>query len=583
MVIMKRYGLLIAALLAAAVWSCTEIIKPEQREIPDETPAIDGLWASLDAENRTDVFVAFYMGKYFSYSCGGLHVVDDNKIWNCSRDDCLVKEIRKYAVSDGTLLLDGESAGKVTFDEDGKILSLALDETEYTRFDQFTDESHATEIVSGVTLDMHSLGMIPGGKTRLTATVLPEITFQKKCFWQSSSPSVVTVDDDGLVTALNPGQAEVTVTTKVGGFVDNCHVVVDTDLSAGGRANCYIVPSSGWFSFDAGYKGNSDTAIEGGAEAIVLWCSGVDTADKDLDSFISLSSYDPESRRISFYATGTNGNVVIALRDKDGKILWSWHIWICMDFDPDLTAQAYYNDAGVVMDRNLGALSLTYGNVSNFGLSYQWGRKDPFPGSSARTSGKNSSAKMISSLLAPGYSWETGSSIGSRDAFESNPTVDFTSGYGAWSPDADELWSAAAKSVYDPCPAGWRVCSGGPDGVLAKALGVSGVTSLPNFTFNYYKDAVNLHSVAGDSEIIWYQYIGHMTGFQYNAMGWHAYYWTRTLHPSSSTSGLNGRKAYSFHIDRNGTSQDVLPQADVSCPLTLDYACPLRCEKDEKK
>jgi len=35
------------------------------------------------------------------------------------------------------------------------------------------------------------------------------------------------------------------------------------------------------------------------------------------------------------------------------------------------------------MDRNLGAATVTTNTVSTLGLLYQWGRKDPFPGSSS--------------------------------------------------------------------------------------------------------------------------------------------------------------------------------------------------------
>ena len=42
--------------------------------------------------------------------------------------------------------------------------------------------------------------------------------------------------------------------------------------------------------------------------------------------------------------------------------------------------QVYYNNAGTMMDRNLGATSATPGDVGALGLLYQWGRKDPFLG-----------------------------------------------------------------------------------------------------------------------------------------------------------------------------------------------------------
>ena len=37
------------------------------------------------------------------------------------------------------------------------------------------------------------------------------------------------------------------------------------------------------------------------------------------------------------------------------------------------------------MDRNIGATDMNRGSFDNFGMLYQWGRKDPFPGANAFT------------------------------------------------------------------------------------------------------------------------------------------------------------------------------------------------------
>ncbi|WP_147625832.1 hypothetical protein [Alistipes provencensis] len=70
-----------------------------------------------------------------------------------------------------------------------------------------------------------------------------------------------------------------------------------------------------------------------------------------------------------------SGNAVVAATDAAGKILWSWHLWVTT-YSPD-TNQGW-------MDRHLGAManSKEAGSAA-FGLLYQWGRKDPFPSTSA--------------------------------------------------------------------------------------------------------------------------------------------------------------------------------------------------------
>ena len=80
------------------------------------------------------------------------------------------------------------------------------------------------------------------------------------------------------------------------------------------------------------------------------------------------------------FATGrSQGNAVIAVKDINGNILWSWHIWVC---DDEITAHDHINPANEVvaqiMDRNLGALNNEPMDVDNRGMFYQWGRKDPF-------------------------------------------------------------------------------------------------------------------------------------------------------------------------------------------------------------
>lgn len=53
---------------------------------------------------------------------------------------------------------------------------------------------------------------------QLTATVAPVTAVDVSVTWESDTPSVVTVDSTGLVTAVGVGSASVTVTTHDGSF-----------------------------------------------------------------------------------------------------------------------------------------------------------------------------------------------------------------------------------------------------------------------------------------------------------------------------------------------------------------------------
>lgn len=230
-------------------------------------------------------------------------------------------------------------------------------------------------------------------------------------------------------------------------------------LSSTGSANCYIISKSGTYKFPT-VKGNSTTSVGPVSFATILWESFGTDVKPSLGSLIS--GVDHKDNHVIFQTPETfmEGNAVIAVKDSNGNILWSWHIW----FTDQPQAIVYNNNAGTMMDRNLGATSATPGDVGALGLLYQWGRKDPFLG------------KCISTITWPSR-LNTSPSVGTVDYVTSHPTTFVKADHDDWhySYRDNTLWttSESAKSIYDPCPPGWRVPDGGPDGVWSIALGSS--------------------------------------------------------------------------------------------------------------
>lgn len=76
--------------------------------------------------------------------------------------------------------------------------------------------------VTGVTLSgSDPEALAPLGTLQLTATIAPLTDVNTSVLWSSSDTDVVTVDSEGLVTAVADGTATVTVTTKDGSFTDS--------------------------------------------------------------------------------------------------------------------------------------------------------------------------------------------------------------------------------------------------------------------------------------------------------------------------------------------------------------------------
>lgn len=218
-----------------------------------------------------------------------------------------------------------------------------------------------------------------------------------------------------------------------------------TDLSYNGTANCYIVSQSGLYKIKT-VKGNDENQILTNATTPeLLWEAYGTYGDISRGDLINGVCY--KNGYLIFQTANTfrEGNAVIAVKDSKGIILWSWHIW--MTDKPQ--EHIYKNDAGTMMDRNLGATSATAGEIGVEGLMYQWGRKDPFFRYAIDGDGKST------------IKWPSYVESGTMPYAIAHPTtlIDNLDG---------SFWETE-KTIYDPCPAGWRVPDGGDKGVWATA------------------------------------------------------------------------------------------------------------------
>ncbi len=88
------------------------------------------------------------------------------------------------------------------------------------------DDKPGKVAVTGISLDKPSLTLTVGQTATLAATISPANANNKGVKWSSSKSSVATVDSGGTVTAVQEGQARITVTTDDGGFTAACEITV---------------------------------------------------------------------------------------------------------------------------------------------------------------------------------------------------------------------------------------------------------------------------------------------------------------------------------------------------------------------
>ena len=281
------------------------------------------------------------------------------------------------------------------------------------------------------------------------------------------------------------------------------------DLSESESANCYFIKEAGYYKFKA-YKGNTykrydaaktGTSVGTVASVDVLWESFGTGAAISAGELISYVSYNDGYVRFFTPVSFAKGNAVIAAKDAQGTILWSWHIW-CSDEEWQLQS---YNSLKVMMDRNLGATTATEGYAGSLGLFYQWGRKDPFVGASDVTS---------YSVAASTGKWTTDSKS-VADYATKNPMTFYT-GSDNYMPNGS--WSST-KTVNDPCPAGYRV----PDKDVWS-------TNSPEITVSAGTNGMDFGNVFATGETFWYPASGVLDyasghGNMYG-IGDYGYYWS---------------------------------------------------------
>ena len=314
------------------------------------------------------------------------------------------------------------------------------------------------------------------------------------------------------------------------------NVASATDMSSSGSANCYIVSNGGLYKFKT-VKGNSSKSVGNVASASILWETFGTSKTPELLALVKAFCY--KDGYIAFQTADSfkEGNAVIAAKDANGNILWSWHIW----FTDQPQGQVYFNNAGTMMDRNLGATSATPGDVGARGLLYQWGRKDPFLG--------YASISTVKSTITWPSAVSSDSSTGTIAYATANPTtfIKYNSSNYDWyytgsSSTDNTRWttSETSKSIYDPCPSGWRVPDGGSNSVWSKALGSS---SYNDYTYDSINEGMNFSGKFGSAPTIWYP----ASGYRYGSDG----YW--------------------WDVDRDGCYWSASPYDDRAYRLFFDY------------
>jgi uncharacterized protein YjdB len=128
----------------------------------------------------------------------------------------LVYEKRGLSVGEHTAIIKFISPyafDAVDIDKDGQIIP-------------YRDTSTIPILAETISLDKSQIDMLEGNTDKITATVLPETATNKDVEWESSNTSVATVDQEGNVTAVGVGQANIVARVKGTELTASCIINV---------------------------------------------------------------------------------------------------------------------------------------------------------------------------------------------------------------------------------------------------------------------------------------------------------------------------------------------------------------------
>ena len=154
--------------------------------------------------------------------------------------------------------------------------------------------------VTGVTLDQSKLTLAVGKKQTLKATITPANASNKNLIWRTSNKNIVKVNSTGLIKAIRPGTATITVTAEDGGFKASCKVTAIVPVTGVSLSRTKLSLEKGKV-----FKLKANIAPADATNKAVKWISGDPTVLK-VD----------ENGKVKAVGAGT---AVITVKTKDGN------------------------------------------------------------------------------------------------------------------------------------------------------------------------------------------------------------------------------------------------------------------------
>ena len=174
------------------------------------------------------------------------------------------------------------------------------------------------------------------------------------------------------------------------------------------------------------------------------------------------------------------GNAVIAVKDADGTIVWSWHIWVtkqsfaAADLTKIVADLSEFNNTSYTYKLtpvNLGWVGDAT-STTGYHTYYQWGRKDAFipstgtnntnhPVYNIGNSEVTANTQIKDNSITIGYNIQNPTVLYYNSLTKGSCNTHFFNIWDAKQTSTVDAAAAMAKTIYDPCPPGFCVPTSG--------------------------------------------------------------------------------------------------------------------------
>ena len=285
-------------------------------------------------------------------------------------------------------------------------------------------------------------------------------------------------------------------------------------------ANCYVINRTGYYKFPCVYgnaiKNNKvnapaytktsgdynmdfvnykDTAItspyiELDTEELIVKAELI-IADTDEVITDVIVDNDSTCKYVAFNVTTvptTGANGLISVLNNEGTIMWTWHIWIWPD---DLTPETITNYTGIdyqILPVNLGSKWDDENKTHIKNWFYQWGRITPTICPATYNSNTDATNYGTRTFTKVNKANSYGIGIQNPDKFYYNASEPYNwfgtmSYYNLWDASCNTTGTSdnnTVKTVYDPCPIGYKI----PNGNTFTGFTTTGTNSSTASEFN---------------------------------------------------------------------------------------------------